>query len=222
MKVVCVGCSFTDGLLQYQTKHHGTYPYILGRLLPEATIYNLGHKGSDNLFSLIMIEQAIKEIQPDVIVRQVASPQRFFIVKPDINVNFFEFVKNIVLNYNALDKKKLQHFINFFTPTTGVGKLYDEKTQDNLRNMHFRYHNLMLSQYQTDAYLNYGDILMEQNKIKNVTFSWLKNNKYKDCVSIEETIGFNENYLCDPQGHFNAEGNALVAEQVKNMIMEKR
>ena len=61
MKVVCVGCSFTDGLLQYQTKHNGTYPYILGRLLPEATIYNLGHKGSDNLFSLIMIEQAIKE-----------------------------------------------------------------------------------------------------------------------------------------------------------------
>lgn len=222
MKILCVGCSFTDGVVDKQPLYQQTYPYILSKELQDCTVYNLGHKASDNLFSYIVISQAIQKIKPDIILRQITSPQRFFMYKVDEVVNLIDFVINIEDNYNSIDKKKLQHFADFHTPTTSAGKLHKPHTQNHIRDWNYKFYNQNLFGYQSDAYLRAGDELMKENNITNITFSWFSHNKYKECLSIEELVGLKNEYFCDPQGHFNFEGNTLVAKNIKQMILETK
>lgn len=217
MKIVCVGCSFTDGVVIGQPSYKHTYPYLLYESLSKCTVYNLGHKHSDNLFSYIVIKQAIEVLQPDIIIRQITSPQRVFQYKVDKKVWIFDYIRQNEDNYFTIDRGILSPNVHFFSSTGSTGRLFLGK-QDKVRKYYYKHANENLMGYQSDAYLHAGDLLMQKNNVRNVTFSWFNSNIHNGCKSIENLVGFDKKYFCDEQGHFNKQGNLLVAKQIKKMI----
>ena len=56
MKIVCVGCSYTYGLVTRQPDYTKTYPYYLSKMFPNAEVYNLGIGAAGNMLIDIILE----------------------------------------------------------------------------------------------------------------------------------------------------------------------
>lgn len=225
MKIVCVGCSYTDGHVTGIHTHKDTYPYQLQQLIPNSKVFNLGIGGGSNFLAYRLMERAIYEIKPDIIIRQITTPYRHQYVNTNIEFenNLFDWITGMDKRYWVMHRKYYNPHLCIFTSTTnGIqSKLYNERTRQKLHTSYYKHtHHEVMEQYDR-AFLLAGDVILDNVGIDNITFSWFNNNKHNNCTSIEETLGFPDTFILDKGMHMNGKGNKLVAKLVFDMIDEK-
>lgn len=105
MKIVCVGCSFTD---HYTDEDETSWPEILANKLPQHTIYNLGVSASGWLWHDLMIKYAVLELEPDLILFQESGPSRYHLFF-DYDANYS--TKNVIQNvFDDLKSEKNYYY----------------------------------------------------------------------------------------------------------------
>lgn len=220
LKIVCVGCSFTDGLVG-NLSHTDTYPYQLSLLIPNSIVYNLGVGAASNFFAYQVIKTAIEKIKPDIIIRQLTRDARFHVYNHDIEkLDITNYITQLTDNYFFVDRPKLLQDSNFFTISTSTGKLYNLKLANTIHRYYFKYfHNQDIYEL-NKAVLLAGDHYLKDQR--SLTFSWMTRDTYNDFWSVEDTIGFNKKYCYDTANHFNKTGNEQVAKYVFKHLIDKK
>lgn len=218
MKIVCVGCSFTDGVVTEQPSYKHTYPYLLYKSFNNSTVYNLGVGSFSNFWIYKMMKDAIREINPDIIIRQITTPYRNGVYDVNKKWNLTQYIRHMEGSYLCLNKHDLYNDSLFLTPSAPKGKLYDNKIKQKIYNNFYKFTCPDIMLEMNEAVLLAGDQLLENKN--SLTFSWFAKDARKDCLSIEKEIGFDQRYFCDPAGHFNAEGNEKVSEWVRKKIKD--
>ena len=183
MKIVCVGCSFTDGMLPGIMSYKDTYPYKLLQYFPKATVYNLGISGGSNYLTYRVMDQAIRYYLPQIVVRQVSPSIRFFAYNMEKKlenkslVNYAE--KKPGKNYYLMDKNTYKEDFQIFTPNTKrKGSLYDPPTSEKIHKMFFKYIHPDIFTEQSKAFLLAGDAVLNNFKGRHVTFSWFERDRH--------------------------------------------
>lgn len=220
MKILCVGCSFTDGWVTGIKDVTETYPYFLKTRIDKKNVevMNLGVGGFSNIWIYKTMKDAIKNYQPDIVVRQITTPLRFGVydVNKKWNLAQNRYVEEWEPGFKYLLRWPLYEDSNIFTPTTKLGGLYNKKQAEKIHKHHFAYTNPDIMMELNEAVLHAGDATLEG--IKSFTFSWFERDVWKGCPSVETEIAFPKRYLVDAAGHFNKTGNIVLANWVLENI----
>ena len=215
MKIVCVGCSFTDGRVTGIKSVDELYPYSLQQLLPGYTVYNLGFQSASQFFIYKMMKDAIEQLNPDIIIRQITPPYRSFMYNTDKKLNLMEHVKEEAPNYFSVDRG-IYNDVRMFNYSSTIGNLYSEREARRSHAAYYKTTHPDIMFEQSEAFLLAGNKLLEGQK--SITFSFLNSSTYLDYPSIENVVGFNNDYLVDAAGHFNNIGNRKLARYVARRI----
>jgi hypothetical protein len=209
IKVVCVGCSWTDGFEEFSYKE--TYPHIIKERHPDWKVYNLGLRGANNFFINMVLEQALRDIEPDFVVRQVTTWNRWM-----------TYDDRIQLHYDELEPgywhSNLDAYSNTVMWTAGSlchPNYYDAKYYDKIRQHHYEHMPEQFSLELEEAALTKTEKLLrdtphtllfwKDNTSKLANPDWWK---YYPC--IERDIGFSD--AVDSGKHFLRDGNTKVAD----------
>ena len=220
MKIVCVGCSYTYGLVTRQPDYTKTYPYYLSKMFPNAEVYNLGIGAAGNMLIDIILEYAINSIKPNFVVRQITYPNRFFTFKKDPrNVGIENFIRQREKNYYDFYPQSLQKHFFYWTAKALVhsGSDYTFNQQKKIRKQFFANYPKEIIQYLSDTAVTNSEVQLKD--IPNFFFNWNNDGKYKKFDTIENVIGHNEENIHDKSNHYNATGNKKVAEYIRTQGM---
>lgn len=226
MKIVCVGCSYTDGWVDGIMSYKDTYPYKLLQYFPNATVYNLGIGGGSNYLTYRFMDQAIDYYKPDIVVRQITTQNRFFAYNMEKKLENKALVKHAVEkpgeNYYLINRNTFKKDCQIFTLSTiGKGRLYNSSTSEKIHKMFFKYIHPDIFYEQDKAFLLAGDAVLNNFKGRHVTFSWFERDRHLNNPCIEDTIKFKNEYVLDEGYHFTPAGNEVLAKNVYDMITEK-
>ena len=215
--VVCVGCSWTD---QIQDNTF-TYPYLIKRRHPDWTVYNLGVRGANNVFINMVLEQAIKTLSPDFVIRQVTSWNRWMWHGDDYSCQL-----RLLEGENGYYYSDVAAYANEVVLWTTSGLAHPFKDQFDQQELQWR--NQMRSQHYDSMPLNLAleleDAALHKSRslladIPHLMLFWRDNsaklpgaNIWQGYPCVERDVGFE--YVIDDGDHFDYEGNALLLEKI--------
>ena len=209
-KILCIGCSCTEGFAEHSYKE--TYPYIIKERHPDWGVYNLGLRGANNHFINIVLEQAIREIQPDYVVRQVTTWHRWMTYDDRIN-----------LHYDCLEPGYWHSNLDAYgreaalwTASSLSHPIYnDAKYYEKVRVFHYENMPMQFSFELEEAALTKTERLLETIPHtllfwKDKTFKLPNPDWWQHHPCVEREIGFDD--MVDEGKHFLKTGNDKVAD----------
>lgn len=219
MKVVCVGCSFTNG--PSGSGIAGTYPHHIKSFFKSATVYNLGIGGSSNIMSNIILEKAIEEIVPDFVVRQVTLKERFMMLQDKNSFTINENIIKLEDNYYLLNDNNIRKHVAYWSSSKiyYTGLEYSIKDLEKIQKFFYKNFSDAMIQELHESILSKTEVLLKN--IPHVIFSWRKLDSTGKYKSVEEMVGFERENLSDLAGHFNTIGNKKIFDNIIKPEMEK-
>lgn len=220
MKVVCVGCSFTNGHTGSRAPY-GSYPHIIKENVKGSIVYNLGIGGGSNIMSNMILESAINQIKPDFVVRQITLKERFAVTKKEKNIDLLDMLSPYGNDYFLINENKIRNIFAYWssrkTYHTGTDYTPTElaKTQKFFYNM---FTDTMIDELH-DSIISKTEKML--SSIPHVVFSWRELDTLGKYPSVETTIGFEKENLSDFDGHFNIAGNTKLFEKIIKPEIEK-
>jgi hypothetical protein len=225
VKIVCVGCSWTDQLALGD--YHTTYPYLLKQRHTQAEVYNLGIRGANNFLINMVLTSAIKSLNPDFVVRQVTSWNRWMWL-PD-RFQFDLRLAEMEPGYFHLDVESYAHDLVLWTAGSLAHPFQDitatqlhDREQRRIR--HYDDMSLSLDFELEDSALYKTSALL--NNIDHVMLFWRNNtsklpsyNKWQQYPCVERDVGFS--HSIDSGDHFGVEGNQAVIDQIIQPVLSR-
>jgi hypothetical protein len=219
-KVVCVGCSWTDGFGDHEVEN--TYPYIIKENFPDWEVFNLGLRGCNNYFINIILERAIERIRPDFVIHQVTNWNRWMYYDLEYYVDLF-LQDTDIPGYYTLDSHRYVKDIAMWTvsclshPYPKILSKTEISRRGQLRIDHYNltstglvYELEDMSLYKTEALLkNVPHMMLFWRDNKQCLPSFKRWNRYP-CV--ERDLGFD--LVVDEGKHFLKDGNTQLVEKM--------
>jgi len=228
MKIVCVGCSWTCGVVAANPLEQDTYPHIIKEHYPEAEVFNLGLSGGSNFLISMILDWALLNIKPDIVVRQYSSCHRWQMSKVD-KLRYVRY-NEVAPNYHKLDIKSIsEQFVSWTANKVSYPNHhkyeYSEKELDQM----YRDFNERTS-FETSQHLEEALFFRTQAQLQgvpNVQFFWRQNYHRsvmaKHFLHIPAVISqpWHDECTVDKGGHFGRKGNELLFEHIINPELEK-
>lgn len=213
MKILCVGCSFTNGYTG-SLFPLGSYPYIIKENIKDSIVYNMGVGGGSNILSNIILEHAIAIIKPDFVVRQITFKERFAIRNNTDTIDFPSLIKRISDNYYVLDDIVLKKVFAYWSSSKiyHTGDQYTKKELEKIQKFFYKTFSESILDEIHDSVISKTERLLKD--IPNVIFSWRTEDNLCRFPSVEESVGLNREYFSDFNGHFNRNGNLQIFEKI--------
>ena len=219
--VACFGCSITGGVYNGQEPRE-SWPLQLSLSRPDLIVYNFGLQGSSVLYTINMIEQAKKQLNPDLIIAQIANPVRITFYSPDFKLNVKRDLLKISENYHVIPANTDGIF-----PINGIiGKKEKREIQQDAEKL-ARYNlveNLyMLLEDENHFDVEYRALALRVESLSNFCFVHkepvrvIEEIQHISCVGKTLGIKFRE-LVIDKAFHFGEPGSQWIANWVADKL----
>ena len=212
MKILCIGCSYTNGRVKNQKKVEHTWPYILYNNT-NYTVYNLAEAGTNNIFNTRVLEIALEKINPDIVFYQYTLPYRFYFYPSTIDHNIFDYIENIDRYYYL--RKDLDGKYFFFGPSFYKYE-YPKFFIDNpekVKKFFYKY-------FQNDT-LRYFEKINQKHTLEllknynTIYINWYRDQEFNCNICIEDDVGFHKDNIVDTSNHFSYTGNKKIVDFIE-------
>jgi len=215
MKILCLGCSYTNGRVKNQKIIEHTWPYILCKETGH-TVYNFAESGSNNIFNTRILEENIVSLNPDVVIYQIVQPNRFYFYPDTTTHDIWKYVESME-NFHYL-RKDLDGDFFFFGPSYHKYAYPSSyiSNPEKTKNIFYKYFQDDMIQYIEK--INMEHTLKILSNTKTILINWYKNQTFNCDICVEENIGFADENICDSSNHFSLSGNQKLAKLLKEEL----
>lgn len=228
MKIVCVGCSWTDSVLHISPDETHTYPHIIKEHYPESEVYNFGLSGGSNALISVILDWVLENIKPDVVIRQYSSWNRWQYCKNEKALEYIRY-DEMEPGYFKLERKSIsEQFISWTANKVSFPEHhkheYSQKEMDNMHRTFCNHNTFEMVTYMEEAI--YFRTQAQLQNVNNIQFFWRDYSKARlsnhwSHLPVIQNQPWHDDHTIDEGGHFGRSGNELLFENIINPELKK-